>query len=299
MWLHLQQNDTMLQSMTGYGKASADFTDKTITVEIRSLNSKGMDASLRMPSVYREKEIEIRNELAKLFERGKVDVSVNVEYRSEQSSVQINTTLAEAYFKQLSTLAKKLNQSESGLMEIVMRMPDVTKSVSSALDENDYKNFMQVFKAAAEQMTTFRKTEGKSLEVEFSKRNLLLLNYLEQIEKTDPLRIENIKKRIHKNLEEFIAIEKIDKNRFEQELIYYLEKIDVTEEKTRLRTHIKHYTDTMKEPGAGRKLNFIAQEMGREVNTIGSKANDAAIQQIVVLMKDEVEKIKEQTLNVL
>ncbi|HXB39916.1 MAG TPA: YicC/YloC family endoribonuclease [Bacteroidia bacterium] len=289
----------MLQSMTGYGKASADFTDKTITVEIRSLNSKGMDASLRMPSVYREKEIEIRNELAKLFERGKVDVSVNVEYRSEQSSVQINTTLAEAYFKQLSTLAKKLNQSESGLMEIVMRMPDVTKSVSSALDENDYKNFMQVFKAAAEQMTTFRKTEGKSLEVEFSKRNLLLLNYLEQIEKTDPLRIENIKKRIHKNLEEFIAIEKIDKNRFEQELIYYLEKIDVTEEKTRLRTHIKHYTDTMKEPGAGRKLNFIAQEMGREVNTIGSKANDAAIQQIVVLMKDEVEKIKEQTLNVL
>jgi uncharacterized protein (TIGR00255 family) len=299
VWLHLQQNDTMLQSMTGYGKASADFTDKTITVEIRSLNSKGMDASLRMPSVYREKEIEIRNELAKLFERGKVDVSVNVEYRSEQSSVQINTTLAEAYFKQLSTLAKKLNQSESGLMEIVMRMPDVTKSVSSALDENDYKNFMQVFKAAAEQMTTFRKTEGKSLEVEFSKRNLLLLNYLEQIEKTDPLRIENIKKRIHKNLEEFIAIEKIDKNRFEQELIYYLEKIDVTEEKTRLRTHIKHYTDTMKEPGAGRKLNFIAQEMGREVNTIGSKANDAAIQQIVVLMKDEVEKIKEQTLNVL
>ncbi len=293
------QNYTMLQSMTGYGKASADFTDKTITVEIRSLNSKGMDASLRMPSVYREKEIELRNELAKMFERGKIDVSVNVEYRSEQPSVQINIALAEAYFTQLSTLAKKLNQPEAGLMEIVMRMPDVTKSVSHNFDENDYKNFLEVFRAAAEQMTTFRKTEGKSLEVEFNKRTGLLLSYLEQVEKTDPLRIETIKSRIQKNLEEFIGGEKIDKNRFEQELIYYLEKLDVTEEKTRLRTHIKHYTDTMKEPGAGRKLNFIAQEMGREVNTIGSKANDAAIQQIVVLMKDEVEKIKEQTLNVL
>ena len=278
--------------MTGYGKSAADFADKTITVEIRSLNSKGLDASLRMPSLFREKEIELRAELAKLFERGKIDVSINIEYRSEQPSVQINTVLAEAYYQQLADLSKKLGQSSYNLLEMVMRMPDVTKSAASVFNEEDYKQLKQVFKTAAEQMIGFRKTEGKALETEFVKRTDLLLGYLDQVEKNDP-------ERIHKNLEEFVSAEKIDKNRFEQELIYYLEKIDVTEEKTRLRTHIKHYTDTMKEPAAGRKLNFIAQEMGREVNTIGSKANDAAIQQVVVLMKDEVEKIKEQTLNVL
>lgn len=289
----------MLQSMTGYGKASADFADKTITVEIRSLNSKGLDASLRMPSVYREKEMEIRNELAKMFERGKIDVSVNIEHRSEQPSVQINTALAEAYYKQLQELAKKVNQPGENLLEIVMRMPDVTRTSNQALDENEYVNFLKVFKAAAIQMQDFRKKEGAELEVEFNKRINLILKYLSQAEELDPKRIERVKARINKNLEEFIGGEKIDRNRLEQELIYYLEKIDITEEKTRLRAHLKNYADTLKEPSAGRKLNFIAQEFGREVNTIGSKANDAAIQQLVVMMKDEVEKIKEQTLNVL
>ena len=289
----------MLQSMTGYGKSSTDFPDKTITVEIRSLNSKGLDASLRMPSLYREKEIELRAEMAKLFERGKIDVSINIDYRTEQPSIKINTVLAEAYYKQLKELAHKLNQPTSNLLEMVMHMPDVTRLATSVLNEDEYKQLKRVFKAAAEQTINFRKTEGMALEAEFVKRTDLLFAYLNQIEKTDPERIEKIKSRILKNLEEFVSAEKIDKNRFEQELIYYMEKIDVTEEKTRLRTHIKHYTDTMKEPGAGRKLNFIAQEMGREVNTIGSKANDAEIQQTVVLMKDELEKIKEQTLNVL
>ncbi len=285
--------------MTGYGKSSTDFPDKTITVEIRSLNSKGLDASLRMPSLYREKEIELRAEMAKLFERGKIDVSINIDYRTEQPSIKINTVLAEAYYKQLKELAHKLNQPTSNLLEMVMHMPDVTRLATSVLNEDEYKQLKRVFKAAAEQTINFRKTEGMALEAEFVKRTDLLFAYLNQIEKTDPERIEKIKSRILKNLEEFVSAEKIDKNRFEQELIYYMEKIDVTEEKTRLRTHIKHYTDTMKEPGAGRKLNFIAQEMGREVNTIGSKANDAEIQQTVVLMKDELEKIKEQTLNVL
>ena len=293
------KNKYMLQSMTGYGKASVDFEDKTITIEIRSLNSKGLDASLRMPSLYREKEIELRTELAKLFERGKVDVSVNIEYRSEQPSTQINTALAEAYYKQLKELATKVNETNANLLEMVMRMPDVTKSATSTLTEKEYKQFLDIFKKAAEATISFRKTEGKSLITEFTKRTDLLLGYLEKIEVTDPLRIEKIKTRIHKNIAEFVAAESIDKNRLEQELIYYLEKIDVTEEKTRLRTHIKHFMDTAKEPAGGRKLNFIAQEMGREVNTIGSKANDADIQQLVVLMKDEIEKIKEQTLNVL
>ena len=289
----------MLQSMTGYGKASVDFEDKTITIEIRSLNSKGLDASLRMPSIYREKEIELRNELAKLFERGKVDVSVNVEYRSEQPSTQINEVLAQAYYKQLKELADRVNEPKANILEMVMRMPDVTKHTTGTLSEKEYAQFLDTFKKAAEGTISFRKTEGKALVTEFTKRTGLLLTYLDKIEATDPLRIEKIKNRIHKNLAEFVAAEHIDKNRFEQELIYYLEKIDVTEEKTRLRTHIKHFMDTAKEPAGGRKLNFIAQEMGREVNTIGSKANDADIQQLVVLMKDEIEKIKEQTLNVL
>jgi uncharacterized protein (TIGR00255 family) len=289
----------MLQSMTGYGKASVDFEDKTITIEIRSLNSKSLDASLRMPSIYREKEIELRNELAKLFERGKVDVSVNVEYRSEQPSTQINEALAQAYYKQLKELADKVNEPKANILEMVMRMPDVTKHTTGTLSEKEYAQFLDTFKKAAEGTISFRKTEGKALVTEFTKRTGLLLTYLDKIEATDPLRIEKIKARIHKNLAEFVAAEHIDKNRFEQELIYYLEKIDVTEEKTRLRTHIKHFMDTAQEAAGGRKLNFIAQEMGREVNTIGSKANDADIQQLVVLMKDEIEKIKEQTLNVL
>ena len=289
----------MLQSMTGYGKASVDFEDKTITVEIRSLNSKGLDASLRMPSVYREKEIEIRSELAKLFERGKIDVSVQVEYRQEQASTQINLALAELYFKQLKNLAEKLHEPHTNLLELVMRMPDVTKSASNNLNEMEYKQLLETFRKAAAGTVQFRKTEGKSLLAEFSKRTTLLLEYLQKIEITDPARIEKIRTRIEKNIAEFVAAENIDKNRFEQEMIYYLEKIDVTEEKTRLRQHIQHFLDTAKEPAGGRKLNFIAQEMGREVNTIGSKANDATIQQVVVLMKDEIEKIKEQTLNVL
>ncbi len=289
----------MLQSMTGYGKASVDFKDKTITIEIRSLNSKSLDASLRMPSIYREKEIELRNELAKLFERGKVDVSVNVEYRSEQPSTQINEALAQAYYKQLKELADKVNEPKANILEMVMRMPDVTKHTTGTLSEKEYAQFLDTFKKAAEGTISFRKTEGKALVTEFTKRTGLLLTYLEKIETSDPLRIEKIRTRIQKNVAEFVAAENIDKNRFEQELIYYLEKIDVTEEKTRLRTHIKHFMDTAKETAGGRKLNFIAQEMGREVNTIGSKANDADIQQLVVLMKDEIEKIKEQTLNVL
>ena len=283
----------MLQSMTGYGKASVDFEDKTITVEIRSLNSKGLDASLRMPSVYREKEIEIRSELAKLFERGKIDVSVQVEYRQEQASTQINLALAELYFKQLKNLAEKLHEPHTNLLELVMRMPDVTKSASNNLNEMEYKQLLETFRKAAAGTVQFRKTEGKSLLAEFSKRTTLLLEYLQKIEITDPARIEKIRTRIEKNIAEFVAAENIDKNRFEQEMIYYLEKIDVTEEKTRLRQHIQHFLDTAKEPAGGRKLNFIAQEMGREVNTIGSKANDATIQQVVVLMKEE------QTLNVL
>lgn len=285
--------------MTGYGRSTTDLPDKTITVEIRSLNSKGIDISLRMPSVFREKEIELRAEIARLFERGKVDVSILVEYRSEQPSVQINTALAEAYFRQLSDLASRFGLPADNLLELVMRMPDVSRSTASAFSEEEYTQMLGVLKAAARQMTTFRKTEGKALEEEFNKRASFLLKHLEEIEKADPQRIAKIRTRINKNLEELIPPDKIDKNRFEQEVIYYLEKIDVTEEKTRLRAHIDHFRDTMKEPAAGRKLNFIAQEMGREVNTIGSKANDAAIQQLVVLMKDEVEKIKEQTLNIL
>lgn len=289
----------MLQSMTGFGKATADFSDKTITIEIRTLNSKGLDASLRMPTVYREKEIEIRAELAKYFERGKIDVSVNVEYRNEQPALQLNTDLAKAYYTQLKELAGQLQEKNANLLEMVLRMPDVNKQSVPVLTEEEYADLKRVLKQAMDNTIDFRKKEGSALAEEFRKRTAVLQKLLKQVEEIDPSRIEKIKTRIQKNISEFVTAESVDKSRLEQELIYYLEKIDVTEEKIRLATHINYFNETAKEAGAGRKLNFIAQEFGREVNTIGSKANDAEIQKTVVLMKDEVEKIKEQTLNVL
>ncbi|MBS1646186.1 MAG: YicC family protein [Bacteroidetes bacterium] len=289
----------MLQSMTGFGKAKNHFNDKTITVEIRTLNSKGIDASLRMPNLYREKEIELRNELTKSLDRGKIDVLVQVEYHSEQPATQINTALAQSYYAQLKELANSIKQPDTYLLEQIMRMPDVMKTANRTLTEEEYKHIFETLKEAIKNTITFRRTEGQALLSEFEKRIALILGYVEAIETIDPLRIERIKTRIHKNLSELITLENIDKNRLEQELIYYIEKIDITEEKTRLRTHLTHFLDTTKETASGRKLNFISQEMGREINTIGSKANDAAIQKMVVLMKDELEKIKEQSLNVL
>lgn len=285
--------------MTGFGKAVEEFPDKTISVEVRSLNSKQMDLSLRLSSSYREKELELRADITRLLERGKVDLSVHVEYRTEQSAVQINTELAKVYHTKLKSLASEIRENNISLFDQVLKMPDVIKSDKKDFNEEEWEQVKKVITKAIASIQRFRDDEGKSLEAVFNANISQIANCLAEIEKLDKPRVNNIRERIHKNLHEFVPAENIDKNRFEQELIYYLEKIDITEEKVRLKTHLDYFIATMKEPSCGRKLNFISQEIGREINTIGSKANDAPIQKLVVQMKDELEKIKEQSMNVL
>lgn len=285
--------------MTGFGKATREYDDKTVNVEIRSLNSKGVDLSLRLSSIYRDKEYELKSDVSKLLERGKIDLSVYVDPKVEETPVEININLAKAYYVKLKELAAELKEPETGLMSQVLKMPDVLKSERKELKEEDWQDIRQVVLAAIESLNKFREDEGRSIEQDFEDRIAIIANALEKIKDLDTGRVQTIKERIRKNLEDAIGADKIDNNRFEQELIYYIEKLDINEEKVRLKTHLDYFIKTMKEPSGGRKLNFIAQEIGREINTIGSKANDAEIQKMVVMMKDELEKIKEQTNNVL
>jgi uncharacterized protein (TIGR00255 family) len=289
----------MIKSMTGFGKAVEEFPDKTITVEVRSLNSKQMDLNLRLSSSYREKELELRADVTRLLERGKVDLSVHVEYRTEQSGVTINNELAKIYYAKLKSLAAEVNEKDASLFDQVLKMPDVIKGERKEFDEKEWNQVKNVVTKAIASMQQFRDDEGKSLDASFQANLKQIDECLVKIENLDAGRIASIRERIQKNLNEFVPAENIDKNRFEQELIYYLEKIDISEEKVRLKTHLDYFRATMKEPSCGRKLNFISQEIGREINTIGSKANDASIQKLVVQMKDELEKIKEQSMNVL
>ena len=285
--------------MTGFGKATKEFENKTVSVEIRSLNSKNLDLSLRLSSTYRDKEHELKSEITKLLERGKVDLSVYVESKIEETPVEINSVLAKSYYEKLKQLAVELNEPTTNLMSYVLKMPDVLKSERKEPNEQDWKDIQSVIFSAVEELNKFRSDEGKSIEKDFETRIGIIADSLEKIKEHDAARIQNIRDRIKKNLDEVVGRDKVDNNRFEQELIYYIEKLDINEEKVRLKTHLDYFIKTMKEPAGGRKLNFIGQEIGREVNTIGSKANDAEMQKLVVLMKDELEKIKEQTNNVL
>jgi uncharacterized protein (TIGR00255 family) len=289
----------MLLSMTGFGKVSKEFDDKTISVEIKSLNSKQLDLNLRLPYFLREKEMDLRAEIQRMLERGKVDMNVSVEYRQESPAASINPAMVKAYASQLSKIAVELNQSVNDMMGLILKMPDVLKNEKKELDEKEWKEILEVCILAAEKLNEFRSREGEVLANEFSKRIQIIQELLVQVEKLDASRITNIRDRISKNLSEVVASDKIDSNRMEQELIFYVEKMDITEEKVRLQTHLSYFLEAMKEPSCGRKLNFISQEIGREINTIGSKANDAPIQKLVVQMKDELEKIKEQTMNIL
>ena len=289
----------MIKSMTGFGKATLDTGEKTITVEIRSLNSKGADISLRIPSALRNYELELRNDLSKQLERGKIDLSIQIETGKAETPVEINMTLAKAYLDQLKNLATSLNETISEPLNHVLKFPDVFKSERKEADENEFKQIKKCVDEAVKQVNGFRETEGRSLMTDFESRLKKIGDALEEIKVLDQTRLKAIKDRIKGNLEELIGKEKIDQNRFEQELIYYIEKLDINEEKVRLKTHLDYFLETCKEPGPGRKLNFIAQEIGREINTIGSKANDAPMQKLVVKMKDELEKIKEQANNVL
>ncbi len=289
----------MLKSMTGFGKASKEFETKTVNVEIRSLNSKNLDLNLKLSSVFRDKEYELKSELTKLLERGKVDLSIYVENKIQETPVEFNVELAKVYHAKLKHLAAELNEPTDDLFRQVLKMPDVLKSERKEPNEQDWLDLKEVIFAAVTELNKFRSDEGKSIEKDFNDRLAIISNALENIKVHDAARIQTIRDRIRKNVEESVGKDKIDNNRFEQELIYYIEKLDINEEKVRLQTHIDYFNKTMKEPAGGRKLNFIGQEIGREINTIGSKANDAEMQKLVVLMKDELEKIKEQTNNVL
>ena len=291
----------MIKSMTGFGKASSEFSTKKITVEVRSLNSKQLDLNLRTPYIYKEKELELRSEISKQLERGKVDISIYTESIQDTLPVAINKTLAKTYYNELKSLAEELKEVNTDLFRLTMKMPDVLKAEKEVVefDVEEWKAVKATVDIAIEAFQKFRDDEGKTLSNEFEMRIGIIDKLLTEVISYDAARVENIRTRINNNIADVIEKEKIDENRFEQELIYYIEKLDITEEKLRLKTHLDYFTATMKELGSGRKLGFIAQEIGREINTIGSKANDSSVQKLVVQMKDELEKIKEQLLNVL
>ncbi len=285
--------------MTGFGKATLELNDKKIHVEIRSLNSKNADISLRLSSGLRNYELELRNDLSRQLERGKIDLSIYIESNKAETPVEINTELAKAYHEQLKHLAAELNEPLDKSIAQILKFPDVLKSEKKETDENEWQQIKICIKNAIEQLNNFREVEGLSLKKDFEERLSKIESCLEEIKALDQLRIKNVKARIKNNIEEVIGTSKMDENRFEQELIYYIEKLDINEEKVRLKTHLDYFKETCEENSPGRKLNFISQEIGREINTIGSKANDAQMQKLVVVMKDELEKIKEQANNVL
>lgn len=290
-----------MKSMTGYGKSVSEIPGKKLTVEIRSLNSKQLDLNIRMPYVYKEKELELRGDLSKQIERGKIDLSIYTESTAETLPVSLNKELAKTYYKELSSLAAELNDKSSDLLGHTLKMPEVMKAEREVveLDEAEWKLVKAGVDKAIEAFQKFRDDEGNTLLKEFNSRISIIEKLLSEVLLLDGARVENIKARIKNNIAEVIDVNKIDQNRFEQEIIYYIEKLDITEEKLRLKTHLDYFISTMNEPASGRKLGFISQEIGREINTIGSKANDAGIQKLVVQMKDELEKVKEQMLNVL
>ncbi len=292
---------TMIHSMTGYGKSSCEVGNKKITVEIKSLNGKQCDISTKIPTTYREKDIEIRNEITQRLERGKIDFSLQVENNSSADCTgKINQTIIENYYWQIKDMSERLRiQIPSDWFQTLLRLPDVLKTESQELDENDWNEIKKVILKAIEQLNSFRIQEGKSLQAVFEKKIARIGELAQEINKYEAERIEKIKTRLRDNLTAIGEID-YDKNRFEQELIFYIEKLDVNEEKVRLKNHLKYFTETMQhDKSPGKKLGFIAQEIGREINTLGSKSNHSEMQKLVVLMKDELEQIKEQVLNVL
>lgn len=285
----------MIQSMTGYGKEVIQLPSKTITIEIKSLNSKGLDLNTRVPSAYREKELEIRDLLAKSLQRGKIDFSIYIETTGEATSTHLNEIAVKQYIKQLANV---VNGDPVELLKMAVRMPDAFQTEREEIDEQEYKSILAGTEKALKAINQYRSDEGSVLEKDFMERIKTISRLLEEVIEVDVERIPAVKERLRKAVSELK--EKIDDNRFEQELIYYLEKYDITEEKVRLKNHLDYFEDAIKsEDSNGKKLGFITQEIGREINTIGSKANFAPMQQMVVQMKDELEKIKEQALNVL
>lgn len=283
--------------MTGFGKATLQLPTKKITVEIKSLNSKGLDLNVRMPSAYREMELGLRNELSTKLERGKIDFSIYIELTGEQTATKINVPIVKAYIAQMREVLGN-NADETELMKMAVRMPDALKTERDEIDDEDWGEIQTVIVEAIKNIRQFRIAEGTALEKEFLHRIANIMTLMNQTVAMDGERIETVKSRLSAAIEELKVT--LDENRFEQELIFYLEKYDITEEKVRLENHLNYFIETLAGTEAnGRKLGFITQEMGREINTMGSKSNHSQMQKLVVQMKDELEKIKEQVLNVL
>ncbi len=292
----------MLKSMTGFGKASGQVDERTVNVEIKSLNSqKGLDLTIKLPSKYREYEYALRNKVQNNLQRGKIDVYITLEHNTASSELSLNNELIKSYFEEFRKIAVEIGASTENLFPTILKMPDVIGESHEEPSENELKCIEEILGKAVREVESFRVVEGKSLLVELSLRISNIQNYSGELMNEDKRRVMEIRERLQNNLEIFVQKDKIDKNRFEQEVIYYIEKLDITEELTRLKSHCDYFTNVVedKDDLKGRKLNFIAQEIGREINTVGSKANDAVMQKIVVNMKDELEKIKEQTNNIL
>jgi uncharacterized protein (TIGR00255 family) len=287
--------------MTGFGKATCEYGNKKIVVEIKSLNSKQLDVSTRISGLYREKDIEIRNELSQKLERGKIDLSLYVDNSGKESVTQINQSVVESYHQQIKTMSDNIGiDMPTNWFDILLRLPDTMKTETVELDENEWLEIRKAIALAVEQLTVFRIQEGKSLEAVFNEKIAHIGQLLDQTVPFEAERVEKIRARLEESLQAISDKIDYDKNRLEQELIFYIEKLDVNEEKVRLRNHLDYFMETMQhEKSPGKKLGFIAQEIGREVNTLGSKSNHSEMQKIVVLMKDDLEQIKEQVLNVL
>lgn len=290
----------MLLSMTGFGKAAHNFRDKTITIEIRSLNSKMTDIRFKMPYNYRDRELDLRKILSDRAERGKMDVSVNVRSASGEEAFTFNRPLFKFYFNQLQELKQELGIAEGDIIQSIMRIPAITGTEDTSVDDEEWSEVKQIFEEALNDFTSFRMSEGGAMEHDLRFRISNIMLFLQQIEPYEKERIVKMRLRMRQNLEEFLGRENVDKNRYEQEVLFYLEKIDITEEKVRLEQHCRYFMEQLDSDSTtlkGRTLNFISQEVGREINTLGAKAYSADIQHLVVQMKDELEKVKELVAN--
>ena len=288
----------MIQSMTGYGKSVLHLPDKKVTIEVKSLNSKNLDLNVRMPSYYREKELTVRKELASTLVRGKVDFSIYIEMTADETSSTINKKVVSAYMQQLRNVVQTGSSDDLELLQMAVRMPDALKIEREELNEEEWSLIHKHIKLAINETTQYRLDEAFSLEKDFKLRIENIQSFLEEVISLDSERIDHVKNRLQKSIDELKV--NVDQNRFEQELIYYLEKLDINEEKVRLTSHLNYFLEELETDASnGKKLGFIVQEIGREINTIGSKANFSSMQKAVVQMKNELEKIKEQILNVL
>lgn len=291
----------MIRSMTGYGKAMLETAHRKITVEVKTLNSKQADINTKLPWIYKEKELEVRNMILRKLERGKIDLYVSFDAMDEEPALVINKNIVKNYYGQMKEISEELGlKSENDLLSIVMRLPETLKTERPELTEEEWNQVSGLINDALTMTDLYRLEEGKALEADLLKSVNRIRQYLENLGSVEGERITRMHDKLTASLQEAVGAENVDQNRFEQELIYYLEKLDINEEKVRLKKHCDYFMETIDGAGLnGKMLNFISQEMGREINTIGSKANDAAMQKLVVMMKDELERIKEQSLNVL